>query len=196
MLITVPRSIMLDPTSFGDMNQLMTFGLDAPGLSGLGQDVDLSNLPTTTYVDDSGNDVTNPYSVLNTADLNTPVLSSTPLMTGGVPTTAQLNAAGSSNTAVAPSSNSTTAQDIAALGPALAGASKAIATATGPYQIPGTNYIYNPATGQILLNGAAVGTYNPATGQLTAISSLSSYLPLLIGLAAVFGIVMLMGNRK
>ncbi len=90
--------------------------------------------------------------------------------------------------------NSTTAQDIAALGPALAAASKAISAAIGPYQISGTNYLYNPATGQILLNGAAVGTYNPSSGQITAVGSLN--IPMMIGLGlGALALVFLLGRK-
>jgi hypothetical protein len=100
------------------------------------------------------------------------------------------------NSSSSSSSNSTTAQDIAALGPALSAAAKGLTAASGPYQIPGTNYIYNPATGQILLNGAAVGMYNSTTGALTALSSVSSMLPLILGAGALLVIVMMIGGKK
>ena len=88
------------------------------------------------------------------------------------------------------SNNSTVAQDLTAAVPLLTAASKAMASATGPYAIPGTSYIYNPATGQILFGGAPIGTYNPATGALSVASSgLMSYLPILLGLGALFFVV-------
>ena len=201
MIVTVPRSLMIYPPGYGGATDELTFGFDAPGLMGLrglGQD-DLSDLPSdltdsgavseTLYgiTPNSGAtvtsyDTTSSSAPLTTADENFLTSGSTSTISSG---------STSSN-----SSNSTTAQDIAALGPALTAASKALSTATGPYQIPGTSYIYNPATGQILLNNVAVGTYNPATGQLTAlgaVSSLMSYLPiiLIVGLAAVF-----LGGKK
>jgi hypothetical protein len=168
------------------MNQLLTFGLDAPGLGGLGQD---DTLPTVS-VDDSydlagailGSATTDSTSSLDA--LNSQPLSSSSY---GLPTTI----------ATSSSSGSTVAQDISALGPALAAASKAISSASGPYAIPGTSYIYNPATGQILLNGAAVGTYNPATGAISAISTgLLSYLPLIV--IAVVGVMLVssMGGKR
>ena len=66
MLVTFPRSIMLDPSGFGDMNQLLTFGLDGPGLNGLGQCTDVDEngnyipcaAPASGGVADTSNDVT------------------------------------------------------------------------------------------------------------------------------------------
>jgi hypothetical protein len=181
MLITVPRSIMLDPSEVGDMNQLLTFGLDAPGLGGLGQDVGdqlISDDPTVGLPTDTG-------SYVSTSDI--------PGYTGLVPIDSSALPTGVTSS----SSGSTVAQDISALGPALAAAAKGITAASGPYAIPGTSYIYNPATGQILLNGAAVGTYNPATGAISAISTgLLSYLPLIV--IAVVGVMLVssMGGKR
>jgi hypothetical protein len=104
---------------------------------------------------------------------------------------------GNTGTTSSTSSSGLTAQDIAALAPVLTAASKALSAATGPYQISGTNYIYNPATGQILLNGAAVGTYNPATGALASLSSsITSYLPLILGFGAIMLLVSILGGKK
>jgi hypothetical protein len=175
MLITVPRSIMLDPTSTGDLTQMLTFGLDAPGLSGLGQD-DSTDLPTDNALYTPG--------LLDTSVGSNPDILASALPTG-VTTTSS-------------SSGSTVAQDISALGPALAAAAKGITAASGPYAIPNTNYVYNPATGQILLNGAAVGTYNAQTGAITALSAsnLMSYLPLIM--IAVVGLVLVssLGGKR
>jgi hypothetical protein len=210
MLITVPRSLMIYPPGYGgDANEQLTFGLDGPGLNGLGM---LGQVCT----DDEGDIIPCAGGVVDTSnDLTGIIPSTSPLMTGPPLTAAQLaqlNAPDSGATVMpgltqsqintmltpnAPSTtNSTTAQDIAALGPALAGAAKAISVATGPYQIPNTNYIYNPATGQILLNGAAVGTYNPATGALSVASSFTGYLPLLLGVGAIVLLVSMVGGRK
>lgn len=191
MLVTFPRSIMLDPSGFGDMNQLLTFGLDGPGLNGLGQCTDVDEngnyipcaAPASGGVADTSNDVTG---------VLTPTLSldSLPTLTSAEQTNYNLSV---TPAATAPT-GSTTAQDIAALGPALTAASKALSTATGPYQIPGTGYIYNPATGQILLGNTPIGTYNPSTGVASALtSSLLSYLPLII--IAVIGMSFLGGKK-
>lgn len=196
MLITVPQSLMIWPPGYGGAPEMLTFGLDAPGLSGLGQDDDSGSVDLSaglTYTGDTGSsvdlsmpDITGTYTAPSSTDLtgSNPDILSSALPTGATSTSSS-------------SSSSTTAQDIAALGPVLAAASKAIATATGPYAIPGTNYIYNPATGQILMGGVPVGTYNSLTGTASALSAgISAYLPLLIGVAAIVGIVMLMGGKK
>lgn len=194
MLITVPRSLMIYPPGYGgDSNEQLTFGLDGPGLNGLGQDLSVDDLPVG-----STSDTSNPFSlpslVSDSPTGNALGFDSNATTLPGL-TQSQINSALTpSITSSTP--NSTTAQDIAALGPALAAASKAISVATGPYQIPNTNYIYNPATGQILLNGAAVGTYNPLTGQLSAASSISSFMPLLLGIGAVVLLVSVMGKGK
>jgi hypothetical protein len=177
MLITVPRSIMLDPTSTGDLTQMLTFGLDAPGLAGLGQDpTDSTDLPTDNALYTPG--------LLDTSVGSNPDILASALPTGV--------------TATSSSSGSTIAQDISALGPALAAAAKGITAASGPYAIPNTNYVYNPATGQILMNGAAVGTYNAQTGAITALSAsgLMSYLPLIM--IAVVGLVLVssLGGKR
>jgi hypothetical protein len=129
----------------------------------------------------------------------------TPLMTGPTPTLTPTSSSSDPSSIFLPdslnpnnasvSSSSTTAQDIAALGPALAAAAKGITAASGPYQIPNTNYIYNPATGQILLNGSAVGMYNAQTGAITAVGSVNFTMLLALG-AGVVLLVMLMGGRK
>jgi hypothetical protein len=156
------------------------------GMYGLGQDPTITVTPT--YVDPTTGDTVmgDPTSVaiLGGGDVGTPLDTSNLTITPSASST---------------SSNSTTAQDIAALGPALAAASKALSTATGPYQISGTNYIYNPATGQILLNGAAVGMYNPNTGALSALNAASSFtsmLPMILGVGAIVLVVSMLGGRK
>lgn len=155
------------------------------GIHGLGQDDTTSVTPT--YVDpNTGNTVIGDTAViplLGGGDVGTPLDTSNLTITPNI----------ASNT----TSGSTIAQDIAALGPTLAASAKALSAATGPYQISGTNYIYNPATGQILLNGAAIGTYNPATGSLTALNGgISSYLPMIIGVGAIVLLVSMLGGRK
>lgn len=131
-----------------------------------------------------------------------------PLMTGPTPTLTPSSSSSDpasiflpdslnpNNSSVSSSTSSnSTAATIAALGPALAAAAKGITAASGPYQIPNTNYIYNPATGQILLNGAAVGSYNAQTGLITATGSVNFTMLLALG-AGVVLLVMLMGGRK
>lgn len=151
-----------------------------PGMGGLGQDLanDVIDDESSSTADSAGTD--------SSGNLLYPTL-----MTGPTPSSTDLSNAGSSNT----SANSTTAQDIAALGPALAAAAKGISAASGPYQIPGSNYIYNPATGQILANGIAVGTYNSATGAITAIGSLNVPMMIGLGVAAILLVVLLGGKR-
>lgn len=201
MLVTFPRSIMLDPSGFGDMNQLLTFGLDGPGLNGLGQCISVID----------GSDVDCSSSEAGGAGSGiAPITSGTvtfPTITDLGPSTvgsgdyippAQTACVGVNCGAPAASTTigaqSTVAQDLAAIGPALTAASKALATATGPYAIPGTSYIYNPATGQILLGNTPIGTYNPSTGVASALtSSLLSYLPLII--IAVIGMSFLGGKK-
>jgi len=163
-------------------------------MAGLGQDLTLDSLPPVSVTDVvSGSVASDPFSLTS--------------LESGISTVGSdisnfffpdsLNPNNSSigtSTAGSTSSGSTVAQDIAALGPALAAAAKGVSAASGPYAIPNSNYIYNPATGQILLNGAAVGTYNPTTGALTAIGSVN--LPMLLGLGvAVLLVVMLMGRK-
>lgn len=195
MLVTFPRSIMLDPSGFGDMNQLLTFGLDGPGLNGLGQCTDVDEngnyipcaAPASGGVADTSNDVTG---------VLTPTLSldSLPTLTGSEQTQYTLGVSTPTASTAPIGAQSTVAQDLTAIGPALTAASKALATATGPYAIPGTSYIYNPATGQILLGNTPIGTYNPSTGVASALtSSLLSYLPLII--IAVIGMSFLGGKK-
>jgi hypothetical protein len=182
MLIEVPRSLIIWPADGGDLNEMLTFGLN--GLRGLGQDdsapTDLSDAPLggdPTYTDITGTTYT-------------------PTVTSSPSSSSNYDSFLYGTTSTSSSSSSTLAQDLTAAAPLITASAKAIAAATGPYAIPGTNYVYNPATGQMLLNGAAVGTYNPATGQLTALGTVSSYLPLLLGIGAVLALVMVMGGRK
>lgn len=206
MLITVPRSLMIYPPGYGgDANEQLTFGLDGPGLNGLrglGQTPDTSG-DTYDLESLSGASLVGPSDVSLASSLELNGSTTLPSVDSGATTLpgltqSQIDNLLTPNAPTSTSTNSTTAQDIAALGPALAAASKAISVATGPYAIPNSNYIYNPATGQILLNGAAVGTYNPLTGSLSAYgaSSVSSYLPLLLGVGAIVLLVSMMGNRK
>jgi len=183
MLITVPRSIQLDPSYIGDMNELLTFGL-----SGLGDpcysadpDYDPGTCAAAGGTEMSGSSI-----------LLTTIAGTTPVNTVGI----LPSALPSLNTAP---TSSTLAQDLTALGPLLTSAAKSAATISGPYQIPNTSYIYNPATGQILFGGSPVGTYNPATGAisgLSAASSLSSYMPLALGVFALLAVVMVMRPGK
>jgi hypothetical protein len=170
MLITVPRSIQIDPSYFGDMNELVTFGL-----SGLGDPCD----PTASDYDMSACLGSAP-TIAGTTPVN-----DVGILPSAIPTGPSLTTAPTS---------STLAQDLTALGPLLSSAAKSAATLSGPYQIPNTSYIYNPATGQILFGGSAVGTFNPATGAISplAASSLSSYMPLALGVFALLAVVMVM----
>jgi len=187
MLIRVPSTINVYPSEYG-------------GLSGLGQDpTDTGSSVQLVFASDTTTPNTASDVLANMPTLTAPAYVPTPsaadltanpdILSSALPT-------GASSSSGSSSPSSTTAQDIAALGPALAAAAKGISAASGPYQIPGSNYIYNPATGQILLNGTAVGTYNPATGVASVISSITSMLPLFIGIAAVIGVVMLIGGKK
>lgn len=184
MLITVPRAIMIYPPGYGgDPNEQLTFGIEGPGLMGLGDpcnpgdsDYDPSDPTCGEPIPPAPSSGTN----LNTGTLN-PYAPTYPSTT---PSTAV-------------PSGSTLAQDLTALGPLLSSAAKSISIASGPYAIPGTNYIYNPATGQIMFGGTAVGMYNPATGAITVGSGATSSL-FYMGIAAVVVIVLVssLGRRK
>jgi hypothetical protein len=90
------------------------------------------------------------------------------------------------NTYVTNSSSlpSGTAQVLTAAGIATAAAAKGITAASGPWVVPGTSLVYNPATGQILnAAGALVGS-----AALPG-ASIAGYIPLAIGVVAVLFLV-------
>ena len=192
MLITLPRGLMIDPGGYsGDMNEMLNFGLDAPGLGGLGQD-DLSDLPLTTDTSDTlatlqiGAATTPSATDLSSGFSYSPVTTAPPDLSQYV-----------TNASVAPTSTSSsgnsTAQILTAAGIAAAAAAKGITAASGPYVVPGTSLVYNPATGQIMNGGTLVGTAAlPSAG----LASIGTYLPLLLGVAAIVLIASSLGGKK
>lgn len=84
----------------------------------------------------------------------------------------------------APASSSSSSSDIAkilaAAGSAAAGASQVIRTVTPPYVVPGTNVLYNPATGQLA----------GASGVGTTLTSLGENLTPIIGLVVIGGLLL------
>jgi hypothetical protein len=160
-----------------------------PGIAGLGQD-DGSSVDVS-----SGLTFTDPTSVVIpvvTAPVDTYVPDS---VTAGL-TDAQIQATAAgvqsqtslnsyvTNPSAAPttSSGSSAAQILTAAGIASAAAAKGITAASGPYQVPGTSLVYNPATGQIInAAGALVGSAAlPSSLNLTSLIG-----PLVMIVAAV-----------
>jgi hypothetical protein len=189
MRVTCPSAYMIYPRGFGG-------GFGSPfggrmGMGGLGQD------------DDSGVDVSAGLTYTDTTgavDLST--LNSIPLTTAANDT---LTTAALTNIATtpdlssyitgsgAPTTSSGTAQILTAAGIAAAAAAKGITAASGPYQVPGTSLIYNPATGQIInAAGSLVGT-----AALPALETgIASFMPLIIGAVVLLVLMESMGGRK
>ena len=158
MLITLPRAVQVYPPGYGgDPNQMLDFGLT--GLRGLGDCVDDGDCGATDVVD--------PSQIAQ-------IIASSPVTLAPPVTYTQ------------PGSSSTAA-DIAAAANAAANAAKALATTQGPYVVPGTNTIYNPATGQIT-SLAAINT-TAATPLATTLSSMLPIAAIALGAVLVFGMM-------
>jgi hypothetical protein len=87
----------------------------------------------------------------------------------------------STSTPTTPSSSLTTAQLAALISSSGSAASSVIKATSSPYVIPGTNVLYNPATGQI------VGASGLTSSTLDA--SLSGIMPLLLLALAAFAVI-------
>ena len=183
MLITVPRSIMIYPPGYGgDPNEQLTFGIEGPGISGLGDPCLVTDADYNPDTCEAGGGTLGMPPAPTSPTLDFPFgLPGSPTY----PTT--------SSPSPTPS-GSTLAQDLTALGPLLSSAAKSISIASGPYSIPGTNYIYNPATGQIMYGGTAVGTYNPATGAITVGTGTANSF-MYLGVAVVVVMILLSSLR-
>lgn len=108
-----------------------------------------------------------------------------PLMTGGTPTAAQLNAVVTqgTNTGLSP------AQISSIINSALSAGLAVFKATSSPSLIPGTNLVYNPATGQV--SNATTGL----TGsQLASTLGLSPQLLLLLG-AGLLAVMFLEGSK-
>jgi hypothetical protein len=198
-----------DISKFYDLNWppiwtgVLSTGFTKPGLMGLGQD--------DSGDDDSGVFITDSGSPLNTS---TPV--TTPIDTTitnsqqacGTGWSLALNSAGD---AICQQNGTTTTAPVpvgTALTPAQAGLTAAqqaqliaatgnsavslIRTAAGgPYQVAGTNLIYNPATGALTTSTAV-----NATAALTAgLSSLTPYLPMILLAVAAVVVIPMLGKK-
>lgn len=90
-------------------------------------------------------------------------------------------------------SSNSFASDLIAAGAAAANAAKAIQVIQGPYQVQGTNLVYNPATGQVIntAGGTLANATLPGVGSLSV--SIGNYLPFIIGGLAL---VLLVGSMR
>lgn len=163
MLLTLPQSLMIYPPGYGGSpnNDMMDFGLE--GLGGL------AGCPSGDSEDENGIcwTVDGVYDGLDPNFTNLQITA--PTVTPAPPVT----------TTPTPTSTSD-ASLIAAIANA---GTNALRSSQTPYVIPGTNTIYNPATGQTM---PAVGSVLPAgsVGTQVATSTINSFLPYL-GLGAL-----------
>lgn len=176
MRVNCPSAYMIWPQGFGG-----GFGSGfggRMGMGGLGQDDSpvpldiLNSLPVGTAPNDT----------LTTADLTSTL--TLPDLSSYI-----------TSPALAPTSSgpSSTAQILTAAGIATAAAAKGITAASGPYAVPGTNLVYNPATGQIINSaGMLVGQASlPGVG-----FDIASFMPLILGAAVLFVLVSSMGGGR
>lgn len=181
MRVTVPSSYMVWPRGMGGLGQTDTSVDISSGSSG---DL-LSSLPLESTGTLTSSD-------LSTSELDT-IGSEQAAYTEGsltAPTTT-LNQY-ITNTTAAPTTSAagSASQLLTAAGIAAAAAAKGITAASGPWQVPGTSLVYNPATGQIInAYGQTVGTY----GLTGAAVNIGSFLPLIIGGLVIF---MLIGSTR
>lgn len=179
MRVTVPSSYMVWPRGMGGLGQTNTSIDTSSGSSG---DL-LSSLPLESTGTLTSSD-------LSTSELDT-IGSEQAAYTEGslmAPTTT-LNQY-ITNTTAAPTTpgaaGASTANLLTAAGIAAAAAAKGITAASGPWQVPGTSLVYNPATGQIInAYGQTVGTY----GMAGAAVDIGSFLPLIIGGVVIFVLI-------
>jgi hypothetical protein len=168
MLIQVPESIQIYPPGYADPNMQLYFGIDGPGLSGLG---DCVTDPESGLVDCTGS-----------GDFTAPTLTN-PAVTDpmtGITYTIQ-------GTPSTPASTSSAAADAAAAIAAANAATTAIAKFVGPSVVTGTNLVYNPATGQLTnAAGVTVGAVGSAIANATTPAAMASYVPLVLLAAAAF----------
>lgn len=178
MRVTCPSAYMIYPQGYG-------------GRMGLGQtDTTSSGVDVSAGLTFTSPSDTVPVDILSTLPVGTvPSDTLTTAALTNVATTPDLSSyiTGSG----APTTASGTAQILTAAGIAAAAAAKGITAASGPYQVPGTSLIYNPATGQIInAAGALVGSASlPGVGM-----SIGSFMPLIIGAVVLLVLVESMGG--
>ena len=194
MRITVPQAVFIPP----GMGWL---GQDASGDSGSGVDLSAGltyTAPTETPIVSlpSASDLANlTGNVYSTATYTTPLANISDTSILGAGTEAEQGTSLNSyitNPSLAPTGGpSTTAQILSAAGIAAAAAARGITAASGPYAVPGTSLVYNPATGQIL--NAAGGLVGSAA--LPGAFNFGAYLPLLLGVGVVWFVFSSMNRR-
>lgn len=146
---------------------LIRSGFSFPSLAGLGQDsTDTSGLDSSTLTDLQN--LPSSFDSSSLAPISLDVTNSGP--------------------------SSTLAQDLTAFGNAAGGVSRAVNASAGPYVIPGTSLVYNPATGQ-LAGQTALGT--AAAGAVGSFaSSFASMIPIIAVVVLGGFLLESMGGRK
>lgn len=168
MLLTLPQSLMIYPPGYGGSpnNDMMDFGLGGLGDCSMFTSADGS--PASELL--GGICVADDGTVLGSDPNYQATANDVIVPTAPTPTTPA-------------GSTSSSASDAALIAALTSAGTKALTASQTPYVIPGTNSIYNPATGQIT---AASGTALPAgyVGATAATSTLNTFLPYL-GLGAL-----------
>jgi hypothetical protein len=161
------------------------------GFMGLGQDDSGDDTEiTTTYTEPTGGGTT-PITVPDVSCDSVPLSSMTAQQMSNCGYTVSTGGSVTLTPQAAGLTPAQTAQLIAATGNS---AVSLIRTAAGgPYQVAGTNLIYNPATGQLTTSTAV-----NASASLTAgLASIGPYVPLIIGaIAAIIILPNLIGGKR
>jgi hypothetical protein len=165
-----------------------------PSLRGLG---DCSLYPSTAYevtgscYDEDGDLLGLDPDYIATPAVITPVsvTTPTPIMTGPTPSPGEL----SQPVVTSYPAGNTAAQNASLLAAITAAGDKALLSTTTPYLIPGTNSVYNPATGAIT-TAASTPAALAAASALSTSALTSSMIP--VAMIAVAGLLVVMMVSK